>query len=65
MRKRLTELACERARPVAGKRLELFDGVGGIPGLSLRIGTSGVKSWSLMFRIGGKQRRQFSAATLP
>jgi integrase len=57
MAKRLTELACERALPKAGRRLELFDGPGGVPGLALRITPRGVKSWSLMLRVAGKQRR--------
>jgi integrase len=55
MKKRLTELACERARPIAGKRVALFDGL--VPGLALRLGTSGAKSWSLIYRIGRKQHR--------
>ena len=34
MTKRLTELACARAKPVPGKRIEKFDGGGGVPGLA-------------------------------
>ena len=57
MTKRLTELACSRAKPVPGKRIEKYDGVGGVPGLALRVTERGVKSWSVYFRIGGKLRR--------
>ncbi len=57
MTKRLTELACDRARPVPGKRVELYDGAGGVPGLALRITERGVKSWSLYYRVGGRLRR--------
>ena len=34
MTRRLTELACARAKPVPGKRVEKYDGVGGVPGLA-------------------------------
>src|SRR5262245_18585685 len=54
---RLTELACTRAKAKPGLRTDLFDGPGGVPGLCLRISSSGTKSWSLLFRIAGKQHR--------
>jgi integrase len=57
MTRRLTELACARAKPVRERRIELFDGPGGIAGLCLRITPLGVKSWSLYYRVGGRQRR--------
>ncbi len=57
MKRRLTELACARAKPVTGKRLELYDGGGGVPGLCLRITPGGVKSWSVFYRTNGKLRR--------
>ena len=57
MTKRLTELAAARLAPVPGKRLERFDGPGGVAGLSLRISERGVKSWSLLLRVGTRQRR--------
>jgi integrase len=57
MAKRLTDLACARARPVPGKRLELYDGAGGVPGLALRITERGIKSWSVYYRVGGRLRR--------
>ncbi len=57
MPRRLTELAATRMRPVPGKRVECFDGPGGVAGLSLRITERGIKSWALMYRIGGLQRR--------
>jgi integrase len=56
-RKRLTELAAQRARPIPGQRVERFDGPGGVAGLALRITENGVKSWSVMYRVGNRQRR--------
>jgi integrase len=57
MMKRLTDLAAARLAPVPGKRLERFDGPGGVAGLSLRISARGIRSWSLMVRVGTRQRR--------
>jgi integrase len=57
MARRLTELACQRAKAVPGKRVELFDGPGGVPGLALRITERGIKSWSVYYRVGGRLRR--------
>jgi integrase len=56
-RKRLTKLAVERLRPKPGQRLELSDGPGGTPGLGLRVTARGIKTWSLLLRVAGKQRR--------
>ncbi|MCE3250191.1 MAG: phage integrase, partial [Geminicoccaceae bacterium] len=57
MTKRLTDLAAARLAPVPGRRVERFDGPGGVAGLSLRISERGVKSWSLLYRTGARQRR--------
>jgi integrase len=54
--KRLTEMQAERAKAGPARRA-LFDGPGGVAGLALRVTPRGVKSWSLMYRVNGKQRR--------
>jgi integrase len=51
---RLTELSVARAAAKPGERHELADGL--VPGLQLRVGERG-KSWTLLFRARGKQRR--------
>jgi integrase len=52
----LTQLAVDKAKPGASRR-ELPDGPGGVPGFALRIGETGVKSYVLRYRVGGRQNR--------
>lgn len=49
---RLTEALVERQNPVPGKRLEVPDG--GCPGLVLRIGETGKRSWTVAYRVAGR-----------
>jgi len=53
--KRLTALFVENARAVGGDRVEYADEV--TSGLHLRVGNNGHKSWSAVFRIGGRKGR--------
>ena len=53
---RLTQLAVDKSKP-RGRRYDLPDGPGGIGGLALRVSERGVKSYSLRYRINGKQQR--------
>jgi len=55
MPKRLTQKFCENAEPTADKRLAISDAVS--PGLQFRVTEAGVKSWSLLYRFEGQQRR--------
>jgi integrase len=52
----LTQLAVDRAKPT-GQRYDLPDGPGGVPGLMLRIGEAGTKTFALRYRIGDRQPR--------
>ncbi len=61
-KKRLTAAAVEKLKAPEGKGAEIFDAA--FPGLSLRITPKGVKSFSLMTRVVGKQRR-FSLGRWP
>ena len=54
MAARLTELSVARAAAKPGERIELPDGL--VPGLQLRVGERG-KTWTLLYRARGKQRR--------
>jgi integrase len=51
----LTTRFCDSIRPPASGRIEIFDAV--TPGLALRVTERGVKSWSVMYRVAGKLRR--------
>ena len=53
--KKLTAAAVERFRAPKRGRAEYFDEV--LTGLSLRITENGRKSWSVMYRHGGRLRR--------
>lgn len=53
--KRLTALFVENARAIGGERVEYADEV--TSGLHLRVGNNGHKSWSAVFRIGGRKGR--------
>ncbi|MEE4361573.1 MAG: Arm DNA-binding domain-containing protein, partial [Pseudomonadales bacterium] len=52
---RLTDAAVERMKPPASGRREVFDAV--VPGLSVRITSTGVRSWALRYRIQGESRQ--------
>ena len=52
----LTQLGVDKARR-RGRRYELADGPGGVPGFALRVGETGAKSYVLRYRVGGRQRR--------
>jgi integrase len=54
LKTRLTELTVSRAIGKPGETRDLRDGL--IPGLTLRVGER-AKSWSLLYRINGRQRR--------
>ncbi len=60
MKKKLTEIAVQKLAPEAGKRLEVFDTL--TPGLALRITEGGKKSWSVMYRVAGREIGGGSAA---
>jgi integrase len=53
--RKLTDVAAQRLKPPPQGRVEFFDAA--FRGLSLRITAQGHKSWSLFFRIDGRQRR--------
>jgi integrase len=56
MKKMLTEKAVANAKLPAGKvQVDLWDA--SLPGFGLRVGRSGVKSWNIIFRLDGKQKR--------
>ena len=56
MKKHLTDLAIERLRTPKSGQTEIFDL--GYPGLALRIGYGGAKSFTLFYRHGDKLHRQ-------
>lgn len=60
--KKLTDLFVENVKPVPGKRIEYFDA--SFPGLSLRVGESGKKSWTVFYRIHGTLKR-FTLGSYP
>jgi Arm DNA-binding domain len=53
--RKLTDLFAERVQPPEQGRIEYFDATFG--GLSLRVTAQGNKSWSLLYRLGGRLRR--------
>jgi len=53
----LTALMVEKAKARPGRRYDLPDGPGGIPGLALRVGEHGAKTFSLRYRIHGGMKR--------
>jgi hypothetical protein len=52
---RLAAVAVEKLLPPETGRREVYDAE--VPGLTLRISASGVKSWSLTYRVKGRLRR--------
>ena len=55
MKKHLTELSVERIRPPKEGQIEVFDL--GYPGLALRIGHGGAKTFEQFYKLNGKLRR--------
>jgi integrase len=55
MKRHLTDAGIQRTKPPAKGSLEIFDL--GYPGLALRIGHGGAKSFELFYRVNGKLRR--------
>ena len=55
-RRLLTQLSVDKAQP-RSRRYEIPDGPGGVPGFALRVGETGVKSYVLRYRYGGRQPR--------
>jgi Arm DNA-binding domain len=52
--RRLTDLMCERVKPLSGGRAAHFDAVR--TALGLRVSTNGSKAWFLFYRLNGRQR---------
>src|SRR3546814_3397617 len=52
---KITTKRIEAIKPPAAGRLELWDAT--LPGFGLRITDKGRKSWMVMYRIAGKQKR--------
>jgi len=55
MKRHITDASIQRTKPPADGSLEIFDL--GYPGLALRIGHGGAKSFELFYRVNGKLRR--------
>lgn len=60
--RKLTDLFVERVKPPASGRAEYFDASFG--GLSLRVTERGAKSWAVLYRMNGRQRR-YTIGTYP
>ena len=56
MKRHLTDASVQRLRPPSRDSIEVFDL--GYPGLALRIGNGGAKSFVLFYRYAGKLRRE-------
>ena len=56
MKKHLTDAAVQRIKPPKDGILEIFDL--GYPGLALRIGHGGAKTFEQFYRVGGKLKRE-------
>ena len=56
MKRHLTDASVQRIRPPKAGAVEVFDL--GYPGLALRVGSGGAKSFTLFYRHGGKLRRE-------
>lgn len=59
---KLTDLAIKALKP-KGQRYEVYDDH--VPGLALRVTPSGVKSWSLRYRVGGQQMPRLTLGQYP
>jgi integrase len=53
----LTQLAVDKAKARPGRRYELPDGPGGVPGFALRVSGHGAKTFALRYRVNGRMRR--------
>ncbi|MEZ0280241.1 Arm DNA-binding domain-containing protein, partial [Methyloceanibacter sp.] len=56
IKRHLTEASIQRLKPPQKGSLEVFDL--GYPGLSLRIGHGGAKTFQQFYRVGGKLKRE-------
>jgi integrase len=56
MKRHLTDASVQRIKPPKSGNVEIFDL--GYPGLALRIGHGGAKSFEIFYRVGGKLRRE-------
>ena len=56
MKRHLTDASVQRIKPPAKSSLEVFDL--GYPGLALRIGHGGAKTFEVFYRVNGKLRRE-------
>lgn len=54
-KRKLTTAAVERLRPPESGRVDYFDTI--MPGLTLRVSQTGRKTWTLFYRLDGKQHR--------
>jgi Arm domain-containing DNA-binding protein len=55
MKRHLTDASVQKIKPPKSGVLEVFDL--GYPGLALRIGYGGAKSFEVFYRVGGKLKR--------
>jgi integrase len=58
----LTDLTIKALKPAARRR-EVYDDH--VPGLSLRVTPTGIKSWSLRYRVGGQQMPRLTLGRYP
>ena len=56
MKRHLTDASIQRTKPPTKGSLEIFDL--GYPGLAIRIGHGGAKTFELFYRVNGKLRRE-------
>ena len=56
MKREITQLLYDRITPPKEGRITITDKH--LPGLYLRVSASGAKSWSTMYRVGGKQIKE-------
>ncbi len=54
-RSKLTDLAIQRLKPPAAGRVEYWDVM--LPGFGLRVTENDVRTWVVMYRMGGRARR--------
>jgi hypothetical protein len=61
---KLTDKFIERLQPPAEGRLEVWDTL--VPGLGIRVGISGRKTWNVMFRLpGSPAKHRMTLGTYP
>lgn len=65
MRKSLTDRYIETLKPPATGRLDIVDAHPKAPGLTLRVTSTGAKSWSVRYSPKGQRQRRVSIGTYP